>query len=171
MNWCFYEDIDFSDCYNELYNIGINHINYYPYKTTNKTVESNPNYSTNVLTDMYIFTEKDGVLDIPIVKKIIERLPFRPNTASFIKLFPNVVMPIHIDDPKLRASHLIFPIYPLDLNFTTTKFYNKKNEIIDEAKFNIDPVLINTQCRHGLINNLFTRIQFNLGFSENIYDW
>ena len=80
-------------------------------------------------------------------------------------------MPIHIDDPKLRASHLIFPIYPLNLNFTTTKFYNKKNEIIDEAKFNIDPVLINTQCRHGLINNLFTRIQFNLGFSENIYDW
>ena len=80
-------------------------------------------------------------------------------------------MPIHKDDKILRKSHLIIPILPLNSNFTTTKFYDSNNKVIDEAIFDIKPVIINTQEKHGLNNNEYTRIQFNLGFSEGIEDW
>lgn len=170
MNWFIY-DLDISKFTEELYDIGINKIPYKRYKTTSKTVESNPEYSKDIETSMLIYSEKDGCFDIPLVKSIIELLPFKPNTASFIKLNPNVVMPIHRDDPVLRKSHLIIPICPLDDTYTTTKFYDEDKNPIDEAEFSIKPVIINTQERHGLKNNEHTRIQFNLGFSEGIEDW
>ena len=170
MNW-FICNLDFSKYYEELYDVGINQIKYYRYKTTKKTVESNPDYQSDIITDMLIYTEKDGCFDIPIVKSIVNELPFKPNTASFIKLEKYVTMPIHKDDKILRKSHLIIPILPLNSNFTTTKFYDSNNKVIDEAIFDIKPVIINTQEKHGLNNNEYTRIQFNLGFSEGIRDW
>ena len=170
MNWFIY-NLDLTQYYNELYDVGLNKIPYYPYKTTAKTVESNPEYHKSIKTDMLIYTEKDGCFDIPVVKSIISLLPFTPNTASFIKLNPYVVMPIHRDDKVLRKSHLIIPIYPLNEHYTTTKFYDEDKNIIDEAVFSTKPVIINTQERHGLQNNDIVRIQFNLGFSEGIEDW
>ena len=169
MNW-FITNLDFSELHEELYDVGMNKIPYYQYKTTQNTVKSNPHYMSDIVTDMLIYTENDGCFDIPVVKSIVDKLPFKPNTASFIKLEPFVTMPIHRDNKELRKSHLIIPILPLNSNFTTTKFYLNDN-IIDQAEISTKPVIINTQEEHGLKNNEYTRIQFNLGFSEGIEDW
>lgn len=146
-------------------------IPYHLYKTTKNTVKSNPEYKSDVMTDMLIFTERDGCFDVPVVKSICDRLPFTPNTASFIKLLPGVVMPPHSDDCVTRRSHFIIPLAPQH-GYQTTRFYAEdKRTVVDKCEFSHNPVIINTQLLHGVQNNQCVRIQFNLGFSESIDDF
>lgn len=170
MNYIVLQNHPFDDLLEELYETEKS-IQYKIYKTTSRTLEANPTFKNNCETEMLIYTEKEGCFELPVVKRICERLIFVPNTASFIKLLPGVIMPPHRDNVDTRCSHFIIPIFPLNNNYTTTMFYDNKKNVIDRCQFSTGPVIINTQELHSVQNNKYERIQFNLGFSESIYDW
>jgi hypothetical protein len=114
------------------------------------------------------------IYDDPEIEQLAKQLPFPPFGFMFLKIGANAIVDLHVDDSKMRSSCLTIGLSPVFENMAPLEYYNsvtKPNHKTQTYFYNKNPVVINTQLPHTVVNNNFDRYTFQIMYSNSIEEF
>jgi hypothetical protein len=88
--------------------------------------------------------------------------------AGFFRFAPHSSIFPHIDDHEKRNTVIAWRITPPTSDFAPLLFYNENGDIIASVPYSEYPLAFSGLRPHGVINNQYTRVSFQLCFYDDI---